>query len=67
MVGQIRQFSVEVLKEVPSKQVSPHLHKHGKDIAAFKFGKSTLELGWMLQKTKQNDDNQPEIFEWTAR
>ena len=67
VVGQIRQFSVEVLKEVPSKQVSPHLHKHGKDIAAFKFGKSTLELGWMLQKTKQNNENQPEIFEWTAR
>ena len=34
------------------KQVSPRLHKHIKNIEAFKFGMSTLVIRWMLQKNK---------------
>jgi hypothetical protein len=62
VVKQIRRFSVEVFKKVPSEQVSPRLHKYGKDIEAFRFGKSTLVLGWMLQKKgnsrKRNGDEE---------
>jgi hypothetical protein len=62
VVKQIRRFSVEVFKKVPSEQVSPRLHNHGKDIEAFRFGKSTLVLGWMLQKKgnsrKRNGDGE---------
>ena len=49
-------------KTNPFKQVSPRLHKHKENIEAFKFGKSTLVIRWMLQKNKgkRNSDGEDE-------
>ena len=59
---QITLFQQQISKSIPSKESSPLLHMHAKEIEEMRYGKSTLVLGWILEekKTRQRSKHSKE-------
>ena len=65
--AQLKRFEKEVAKPKPEKSIWPLLHKHAKDIEQFKYGRTVLVRGWILQdkndrpKDDGDDDDDDDV------
>ena len=45
---QLKEFSKEIRKKIPSRSFCPNVSRHRKEIIKKKYGTATLENGWYL-------------------
>jgi hypothetical protein len=58
----LKLFSTQVTKKEPLKSASPRLHKHGQDIAHYKYKGIILVEGWLVVSEEQGKP-----VEWKMR
>ena len=63
-LDQLKVFNQEVVRKHPRKSICPYIHKHGKEIANMKYGKSDLVDGWLIVedtvRTTERDSDEDE-------